>query len=154
MAGDPAGNKRPKAQALQAYQSLWASKTSNEYFFFLFWPKQSCKIYSNFWSNNMFHSNYNVNITVKITVIFQVQFCFVILAQTSRPNKSNYFKKHNMLCIYTLSSLYIYIYIWALARARHLFPAPLPCQSPVYNNMVWKNIVPVVVVPWSMIKKL
>ena len=49
----------------------------------------------------MFHSNYNVNITVKITVIFQVQFCFVILAQTSRPNKSNYFKKHNMLCIYT-----------------------------------------------------
>ena len=28
------------------------------------------------------------------------------------------------------------IYIWTLARARHLFPAPLPCQSTVYNNMV------------------
>ena len=47
------------------------------------------------------------------------------------------------------------LYIWALARDRHLFPAPHPCQSPVYNNMVWKNILVVLVVLillWSIIR--
>ena len=48
-----------------------------------------------------------------------------------------YIHIHTYIHIYT----YIHTCIWAPARARHLYPVPLPCQSPVYNNMVLNNIV-------------